>query len=500
MKSRDTVTDLLIVGGGGTGFRAAIEARKLDVDVLLVSKIPTNSANSTSLAGGWLIQYPKGEEDNFFRRTVEESGYLCNQQLVEIYVEDIPKRIPELREFGVELEMGENPQPRRYGRPCIQYRSVPKVKEPSGFGLMRPLRKAALDSGVKVFDEVMVIRLMTSDRSVVGALAIDLKNGELLTISAKSTLLATGGGSQVYERADGNPPGTTGDGYALSYLAGGELIDMEFVTFTLPTYRLKEVFEAVDPSDGAILTMGGSHYFNGGIRIDGACKSSLDGLYAAGEVAGGLFGASRLGGSALADIIVFGARAGQSAANYAKSVEHIEPEKEQPQEEKHRLEGFFKSDGISPREISTEIKSIMWKYCGIVRYEESLKKTIKELQRLEEQSLRMKVSSLNELREAMEASYMLITAKIIATVALERTETRGGHWRVDYPYPDNKRWLKNIIIHKDEKTIETRTESPPMTRLNTPTKPHIGTPWSGYLIPSFICFPGSGDSKETSFR
>ena len=196
------------------------------------------------------------------------------------------------------------------------------------------------------------------------------------------------------------------------------------------------------------------HHFMGGLIINCSCETNIRGLYAAGEVTGGIHGANRLGGNALSVAIVFGARAGQHAARYAKSVEASQLDLETANKMKKKMEDYFSNnqkEAVSCRTIKTTIKEIMWEKVGIIRNKENLEGAIVDLQRIGEENLpRLHVSKNREFLEALEIMNGLVVGEIVAKSALFRNESRGAHYRSDYPERNDKIWLKNIVIKKNE--------------------------------------------------
>jgi fumarate reductase (CoM/CoB) subunit A len=208
-----------------------------------------------------------------------------------------------------------------------------------------------------------------------------------------------------------------------------------------------------DPKNWRVeFTPGGAHFFMGGVRINERCETNLEGLFAAGEVSGGVHGANRMGGNAMVEIIVFGARAGRSAAEYAKRVDWLEPN-EAPGDEYERLCGFFKIRGVAPKTVTDRIATFMAEYVGVARTEAGLKKALSEIESL-------RASDLPNLRapqgrrfnlgwvEAIQVPYMVDVAEMIVRSALFRTESRGAHYREDYPETDPN-WLKHTRIKKN---------------------------------------------------
>jgi len=473
-------TDVLVVGNGGAGLRAAVEAAERGVQVILTSKLSPDQPNSTSVIGGWGTYRKPGEEEDYFQMVVEEGNYLNDQELAWIYAHEVVERMPELRRFGVKMHLEVCEQERAGAVRELWYFPGPKGR--LGDAIRKPLRQSAEKMGVIILDNTLVTKLLTSNHTVIGATALDLVTGDMTLISAKAIILATGGASGLYARQN-NPHGTTGDGYALAYSAGAELVDMEFDTFMMSPEQLYNLFSG-DPDESEILSStGGAHYSCGGIRVDQKRCSTIDGLYAAGEVAGGTFGSARLGGSSVGDIIVSGYWAGRNAAETASSRDRIALEEDQIAQEVDRLREILNRDGPSPNTLRKEIRKVMWEKVGPIRREASLKEALEELQRLRDKSKEMGAKNLQELCTAIEVEFMLDVGEVIATAALKRRESRGAHWRLDHPNPDNKEWLKNIIIFRgpDGRPI-IKVVPVAMTRITSPGPCKIGTRWTwGYI-------------------
>ena len=243
---------------------------------------------------------------------------------------------------------------------------------------------------------------------------------------------------------------------------------------------LEELLRSDGKPPESMLDKGLAHYFMGGVKIDENCKTSVEGLFAAGEVTGGLFGAARLGGSAMADIIVFGARAGHSAAQRAKGMDALELDKTQIDGEGERFRKMAGNSGNPPHDIFTRLRSILWKYMGIIKTEDTLKAGLEKLSLTESEVSNVSARNADEIRMAIEAANILELGKIIATASLVRKETRGNYWRADHPQPDNDGWIKNIVVYKNGDQIATRIDPVVMTRLHSPTQPPVGQGCFGY--------------------
>ena len=202
---------------------------------------------------------------------------------------------------------------------------------------------------------------------------------------------------------------------------------------------------------------GGAHFFMGGVHINEKCETSLEGLFAAGEVSGGVHGANRMGGNAMVEIIVFGARAGASAAAFAGEADHI-VSKDNAEEEYARLCGFFKEDGIAPKVIMDQISTCMAEWVGVARNQAGLNQALTQLKSLRGEALQnMRAPRGRRYNpgwvEAIQVPYMLDVAEMIVTSAIHRTESRGAHYREDFPETDPD-WLKHTRVKKAGKTMD----------------------------------------------
>jgi fumarate reductase (CoM/CoB) subunit A len=225
-----------------------------------------------------------------------------------------------------------------------------------------------------------------------------------------------------------------------------------------------------DPKNWRVeFTPGGAHFFMGGVRINEKGETNVEGLFAAGEVSGGVHGANRMGGNALVEIIVFGARAGRSAAEYAKRADRVKCE-EGPDQEYELLCRYFKGEGIVPTTIMDRVAALMSQYVGVGRTENDLEKALSEIESL-------RANDLPRLRapegwrfnlgwvEAIQIPYMLDVAEMIARSAILRTESRGAHYREDYP-ETRPEWLKHTRVKKTHGAMELDSTPVVITRFN----------------------------------
>ncbi|MEM2193428.1 MAG: FAD-binding protein [Candidatus Methanomethylicia archaeon] len=536
-------TDVLIVGSGGAGLRAAIETQRYNVKAVIVCKGGFPSGCSSYAMGAMQVAFDLQSFESQLRDTVVGGRFINNQVLVKIMIEKSVEAAKELEEFGTYFEKEDG----KYRLFAFGGYSQPRAivsSKPYAGGWIEGLVKRVRELDIEVIDHVMATRLLTIGREVVGVVGLNLKTGNILTVRAKSTILATGGAGWLYPITT-NPPGITGDGYAIAYQAGAELTDMEFIQFRacivypsilrgqpppadgmvssggrfynvlcerymkkydpvrcenvtrdlIAIYTYKEIKEGrgtshggvyndlsgvpekelerfesfmqacraagIDPKWQPIEWAPGAHHFMGGIRIDEYAKTSLNGLFACGEVTAGIHGANRLAGNALTDTLVFGKIAGTSAAKRAISRAPPEIPMEQVESEISRISSFYKrEEGMDYRLIRIEVQNIMNNYVGVTRKGSELIKALNELDRISKQIQNLYIASeektYRELGELLETINLITVGRIVAKAALIRTESRGAHYREDYPRENSKKWLNNIVFfhHNGEMLVE----------------------------------------------
>lgn len=554
-------TDVLIIGGGGAGCRSAIECSKYQIETTIISRTILGKSGCTVMAeGGYNSSLANvDKEDNWkvhFKDTIEGGAYLNNQKLVEILVNECKERIYDLEEYGAlfsRTEEGKIAQ-RAFGKQT--YRRTCYAGDRTGHELMLTLLEEMRRKSIKILEEVMVTNLLKDGERVVGATAIDIKTGEFLLFKAKAIILATGGAGRIF-KITSNSSQATGDGYAIAYRIGVELIDMEQFQFHPTGMVFPEsskgvlVTEAVRGEGGKLLNIKGerflanyeetkkkmelsgrdeisraiaseilkgngtknnavllsvqhlsketiekklptmlkqfldvgvdirnepmevaptAHHFMGGIRINEKCETNIKGLFACGEVCGGVHGGNRLGGNALAETQVFGKIAGENAGKFALSNKKGKINIEEVKEEEQRIKSFFKENGVSPIKLINRLREVMWENVGIFRDENKLKNALNEVKKLEEDYKNIKVVNEKiynkELVDALSLENMLLTAEIIINCALFRKESRGSHFRTDFNKTDNVNWLKNIVVKKENGSIRIFTENVVITTLN----------------------------------
>lgn len=551
--------DVLIIGAGGAGLRAAIAASAAGLSVGLVCKSLLGKAHTVMAEGG--IAAALGNVDPadgwkiHFADTMRGGQFLNNWRMVQIFAKEAPQRVLELELWGAAFDR--TPQGKILQRPfgAHSYRRLCHVGDRTGLELLRTLQDQGVHQGMDVYMEVTLTRLLKDGDRVVGAFGYRRENGRFILFKAKAIVIATGGWGKVY-KVTSNSWESTGDGLAAAYEAGAELIDMEMVQIHPtgmvwpPGVRGILVTEAVRGEGGRLLNSQGErfmerydpkkmelssrdvvaraifreveagrgtphggawldvthlpadsirrklpsmydqflqladiditkqqmevaptvHYAMGGIRVDPETgASTVPGLFAAGEVAAGLHGANRLGGNSLSDLLVFGKRAGEGAAAFARTVDHPGTiDESQIEEEIHLLLRPFESKGTeNPYLIHEELQETMQNWVGIRRNAEDLEKALDKILELQQRAQNLHVEGSRMYNPAWHTArddlFMLTICEAIVRSAIYRKESRGAHWRADFPEKDDAVLGKvNIVTRKvrGELTIDTSPIEP----------------------------------------
>ncbi len=510
LASEVTGCHVLVIGSGGAGVRAAIEASRYG-DVVLVSKTIAGKGGCTTMAEGGYNAVLRDQDSCEVHRedTLRGGAYLNDPALVEVLAREAPERMADLIRWGAVFDVTDDrmiaQRPfggQRFPRTCY-------AGDRTGHEIMATLMERLDGTDTTVLNEYSVVDLLTQDGSVTGAVALD-RRGDPTLILADSTVLATGGGTQAYDISTNSAAGT-GDGFALGYRAGAKLIDMEMVQFhpTGAVYpydaRGRLVTEAVRGEGGFLLNTHGerfmerydpgrmelstrdvvaraiatevlegrgtdyggvyldvthlapeqiethlpvmleqflafgvdirrepmvvaptAHHIMGGLAITPDCRTTIPGLYACGEVTGGVHGANRLGGNALADTQVFGKRAGESAGKAPERTKDVDHDRLAALE--HRLSAFLDGEA-NPAVVRRELKLAMWNHAGIFRTADELNAALATITRLE--SLPLRAASPANIIDCCTVRNMCTTASLIVRSALLRPENRGAHVRKD---------------------------------------------------------------------
>jgi succinate dehydrogenase/fumarate reductase flavoprotein subunit len=568
MAERIIETDVLIVGGGGAGFRAAIGAREVGAKVLLLSKGPLARCGATPMAGADFtldgrslhgLGFPGAPTDThekFFNDIVTQGYYLNNQKLVEQYIQTAPARLRELLDWGVKVLFSEE-----------------RAIFTSGIGLMDALLHRAKAIGVEMAEDTMMIDLLTQERKVTGGLGLDIRSGEFIHFKARAVVMATGGWHKAFWPNTGMRD-LSGEGIAMAHRAGADIGNMEFITFccnvllwppvwrgSIATYimgllcggeltnnegepflqkydpytvekgttmewnkgfisfaTMKEVregkgspnggvyygrgqvswetyeriatsaifpnwkYKAMDLTDlGRMLKEGDPvevgpavEYFDGGIVVNEKFETKVAGLYAAGECTLGPFGANRVC-SAITEMLVHGADAGQNAGEYAKKVSLPQPDAQalrNLQEDTERA--LRRKEGVKPMQVRRKVQEAAHKHLGPIRTQGELSEFIAFLDRVVKDELpnlatTSKSRTYNkEWIDTIELKNMVHLLKTAAVSAMFRTESRGVHYREDFPYADNDNWLQENIVQFDEGALKVSRRPVTVTSLPPP--------------------------------
>jgi fumarate reductase (CoM/CoB) subunit A len=528
---------VLVIGSGGAGVRAAIEASAAGTCVLISRTIVGKGGCTIMAEGGY--NAVMNEEDNIsdhFTDTMKGGAYLNDQDLVRVLTEEAPLRMNDLISWGAVFDVTDSCTicQRPFGGQCFPRTCY--AGDRTGHEMMITLMERLSGTNVRICHEIAAFDLLVSEGRVIGALGLDRK-GRLYTFLADATVLATGGGTRVFDISTNSTSGT-GDGYAMGWRAGAELIDMEQIQFhpTGAVYpwdaRGRLVTEAVRGEGGVLKNSLGerfmarydpvkmelstrdvvaracateimegrgtphggvwldvshlparqieerlpvmleqflkygvdirtepmevaptAHHIMGGLRIDPFCQTTLPGLYACGEAAGGVHGANRLGGNALAETQVFGARAGGSASK--ASVQNISAPQDQVGAALSMMDGYLSGD-VLPDVVKHELQTIMWRGAGIFRSKVVLEETKVGLDHLSRKKL--KAVDPSGLIDCCITRNMIDTARLIVTAAILRDESRGAHVRTDIMQDwDNKNSpFGHTILTRTGATIERR--------------------------------------------
>jgi succinate dehydrogenase / fumarate reductase flavoprotein subunit len=574
--------DVIVIGAGGAGLRAAIEASAQKAKVALVCKSLLGKAHTVMAEGGAAAALANVfPEDNWrvhFRDTMRGGKMHNNWRMAQIHAQEAPDRINELEAWGALFDR--TPDGRINQRPFggHTYSRLAHVGDRTGLEMIRVLQDKAVHSGVEVHMECTIVRLFVVGGRVAGALGYFRETGRFVLFRAGAIVLATGGIGKAWQITS-NSWEYTGDGHALAYEAGAELIDMEFVQFHPtgmvwpPSVRgilvtegvrgeggvlknnkgerfmfrympdmfkgdyaeteaeadawvrgdrkknrrppelltrdvvakaiTKEIAEGRGTEHGGVILDIASkqnpdyikkklpsmyhqfkelahvditkhpmeigptiHYVMGGVKVDAESQeSTVPGLYAAGEVGGGMHGANRLGGNSLSDLLVFGRRAGQYAASKRAAPAAI-PDRDVEQAVREALEPFER-EGENPFAVQQALQVVMQRNAGIIRDKSGLETALKELEKLKGRARKVGVTGSREYNPgwhtAIDLQSLLSVSEATARAALERTESRGGHTRSDYPDSDEKQAREQIVIKKEgDRMIVRREAQPPL--------------------------------------
>ena len=564
--------DVLVIGAGGAGLRAAIEAANAGVSVGLICKSLLGKAHTVMAEGGMAAALAHNDDRDgwqvHFADTMRGGQYINNWRMAEIHAKEAPDRVRELEAWGAVFDRTPDGRINQRNFGGHRYPRLAHVGDRTGLELIRTLQDHTVYLGVTVHMEHTVISLLQQDGGrISGAVAYDRERGRFHVFSAKAVILATGGVGRAYKITSNSWEGT-GDGHALAFKAGAELIDMEFIQFHPtgmvwpPSVKGILVTEGVrgeggvlknsegrrfmfddipdnykpqtasDEEEGWRYTQGDksarrppelltrdhvarcinrevkagrgsphggvfldiawitsklsngaehikrklpsmyhqfkeladlditttpmevgptTHYIMGGVRVDADSQmSSIAGLFAAGECASGINGANRLGGNSLSDLIVFGKRAGEYAADFARKNGAVKVDEGHIQAAiQESLSPFDRgATAENPFKLQEDLQETMQAKVGIVRQENEMQEAFARIQEFKQRATRLGVAGHREYNgawhTAIDVQNLLAVSEAIAISAIERKESRGGHFREDYP--DKTAAFSNVNI------------------------------------------------------
>ena len=564
-KQSNYLCDVLVIGGGSAGLRAAIAAYDAGANVLIVSRSKIGDPHTTQARGG--INAALGimdPEDNWMIHasdTLREGEFIADYEKVEVLCKNAPDAIMELVNWGARFHREKDGRLTQRFFGAHTYRRTVFYGDWTGQEIIRVLMEQVNQRKIRMIDNVYIMKLLKSDNNddggeVNGALGADIENKEFVTFECKSLILAAGGYTRVYPVSSSRLFENYGEGIALAYEAGADLVDMEMVQFhptgmvwpekavgllateairgeggillnskgerfmknydpermelaprdvvaranyneiisgrdtehggvwldvthlrneviqdRLPTmYKQFQELDGIDISKEKMEVAPTAHYSMGGVVVDIKCRTKIKGLFAVGEVISQIHGANRLGGNSLLDTMVFGKIAGKEAARLAKKTEAPSPLQSNVDNNQKKEEGFVDDyyEGISvakePIRFHNEIQELMKQSAGIIREETRLQSGLKRILELKNEFYSkhniIEVSKIDDNNSeniviTLQVKSSLVACEAIIRSALMRQESRGAHYRSDFPKLDDERFKVNIYCRKEGKRIST---------------------------------------------
>lgn len=586
--------DVLVIGAGGAGLRAAIEASAAGVKVGLICKSLLGKAHTVMAEGGMAAAMGNVDDRDswkvHFADTMRGGQYVNNWRMAELHAKEAPARVHELEAWGAVFDRTKEGKISQRNFGGHRYPRLAHVGDRTGLEMIRTLQDHGIHQGITVHMEYTIVSLLKDGDRVAGAFGYDRERGRFRVFKSKAVVVCTGGLGRAYAVTSNSWEGT-GDGVSLAYHAGAELLDMEFIQFHPtgmiwpPSVKGILVTESVrgeggvlrnkdgkrfmyddipdnyksqtstDPEEGwrytqndknakrppELLTRdhvarcinrevkagrgsphGGvfldiawikekipnsaehikkkipsmyhqfmqlanlditkepmevgptTHYAMGGIRVNGDTQATnVPGLFAAGECAAGLHGANRLGGNSLSDLIVFGKRAGEYAAKYAK--ENAAGKINDAQVEaayREAVEPFERPAGSGtegPYQVQYDLQNMMQANVGIVRLQNEMEAALDGIQKLKARAAKVAVQGHLEYNPgwhtAIDLKHLLTISEAITLCSIDRKESRGGHFREDFPNKDPEAQKYNSVISKTaDGSMKLRREPIPAMR------------------------------------
>ena len=567
--------DVLVIGAGGAGLRAAIESSAAGAKTGVVTKSLLGKAHTVMAEGGMAAAMGNVDErDNWrvhFADTMRGGQYLNNCRMAELHAKEAPARVRELEAWGAIFDRTKDGKILQRNFGGHRYPRLAHVGDRTGLEMIRTLQDHGIHQGIEVHPEHTILTLLKDGGRCVGAFGYDREKGRFHLFRAKAVILATGGIGRAFQITSNNWE-YTAEGHSLAYHAGATLLDPEFIQFHPtgmvwpPSVKGILVTEGVrgeggvlrnkdgkrfmfddipenyrsqtadTPEEGWRYTQGdknarrppelltrdhvarcinrevkegrGSphggvfldiawikeklpnsvehikkklpsmyhqfkqladlditkepmeigptvHYMMGGVQVDGDNQmSSVPGLFAAGECAAGLHGANRLGGNSLSDLLVFGKRAGEYAAKFAKEnpAGHINSSDVEAAAKSALAPFEHGAAGENPFAVQSDLQEMMQKLVGIVRDEREMQQALAEIPQLKARAARAGVGGNREYNTgwhtALDLDNLLTISEIVAIAGIERKESRGAHFREDYPEKSAEWGKYNLKITK----------------------------------------------------
>ena len=556
---RKIKADILVMGAGGAGTRAAITAADSGAKIIITSKDLFGHSGCTPVAKGGYGGMQGHPADNWkihFEDTVRGGGALNNQKLVEVFTKDARACLLELEDWGSAFDRNKDGSIylRKFGG-HVQPRSAISG-DVTGREMMWALkRKCWVNDLMEIMGETYITQLLVTDGKIAGAMGVSLPTGEIVVFECPVVVLTNGGSGRLWPITFATK-GQCGDGLRLAYEAGAELVDMEFFQIHPTGWKwppavlgrvisegvradggqllnknlerfmwkydpeklelacrdyvsrciYKEVKEGhgtehggvwlsvthlprehierriaavmetglvagVDIRDHAFEVFPEHHYQNGGVKIDEHARTAVEGLYAAGEAAGGVHGGNRLGTNSLSDLLVFGKIAGEDGAQYAKNTEPPKIEERQVEEEVRKIRlPLEKESKVSAYELSHRLHDIMFEEMHIERSKKGLEGCLEVTAEVVKDFQNVSIPG-NSLRyndawvTAMEVRTRMLVGEIMTRASLFRTESRSALFREEYPQINRKEWDKNVVVNKENGQV------------NLETRPVVTTIW-----------------------
>ena len=560
--------DVVVIGAGGSGLRAAIAAHDAGAKTAIVTKSLLGKAHTVMAEGGIAAamgnRWPEDNWEVHFRDTMRGGKMLNNWRMAQLHAQEAPERVQELEDWGALFDRTEDGLISQRDFGGHRYARLAHVGDRTGLEMIRTLQQRAVELGIDVFMECTVTELFKdTDGAISGAFGYWRETGTFIAFEAPSVVLATGGIGKSF-KVTSNSWEYTGDGHALALRAGAALINMEFVQFHptgmvwppsvkgllvtesvrgdggilknsegkrfmfdyIPEFFKAETADSVEEADrwyddkknnrrppellprdevarainseikagrgsphgGIYLDIASRrspefihkrlpsmhhqfkeladvditkepmeigptcHYVMGGVEVDPETElSGIKGLYAVGECSGGMHGSNRLGGNSLSDLIVFGKRAGESAASYSSGIsERPSIDGELEAAEQAALAPFDPKGNENAYTIQADLQQTMNDLVGIIRNSDELEQSLKEIEALKERASQLKVEGARAYNPGWHLSIdihnMLLVSECIAKAALARQESRGGHTRDDFPGPNAEWGTKNLVL------------------------------------------------------